>query len=136
MRIRDYQPGDFPQIETLWKETGIYTLERGDTPEMIERSKAMGGRFLVMEDPGTGTIVATSWLTVDGRRLFLHHFAVLPAFQNQGLGRTLALKSLEIAREKGYPVKLEVHAENRPAVHLYESLGFKLFEGFNVYINY
>ena len=136
MLIRDYQPGDFPQIEALWKETGIYTVERGDTPESIERCKLMGGRFLVMEDPGTGDIVATSWLTVDGRRIFLHHFAVLPSCQNQGLGRMLALKSLEIAREEGYPVKLEVHAENRPAVHLYESLGFKLFEGYNVYIIY
>ena len=136
MLIRDYQSGDFPQIEALWKETRIYTTERGDTPQLIDQCNAMGGRFLVMVHPGTGTLVATSWLTADGRRLFLHHFAVLPSFQNQGLGRMLALRSLEIARELGCPVKLEVHAENHPAVHLYESLGFKPFEGYNVYIRY
>ena len=35
MLIRDYNPGDFPQVEALWKETCIYTEERGDTAKII-----------------------------------------------------------------------------------------------------
>jgi ribosomal protein S18 acetylase RimI-like enzyme len=134
MLIRDYYSNDFPQVEALWKDTGIYKLERGDTPEMIARCNAMGGKFLVMEDPETGNIVATSWLTWDGRRILMHHFAVLPSFQNQGYGRTLVMESLAFARERGFPVKLEVHSHNLPAVHLYESFGFELFEDYAVYI--
>ena len=136
MLIRDYQSNDFPQVEALWKDTGIYQVERGDTPEMIERCNAMGGKFLVMEDPGTGRIVATSWLTWDGRRIFLHHFAVSPSLQKQGHGRTLARESLAFARRKGFPVKLEVHSHNLSAVRLYEAEGFEKFEGFDVYINH
>ena len=134
MLIRDYQSNDFPQVEVLWKDTGIHTVERGDTPWIIERCNALGGKFLVMEDPATGKIVATSWLTWDGRRILLHHFAVLPSFRNQGHGRTLALESLAFAREKGYPVKLEVGRNNPSAIHLYRSLGFELLGDYDVYM--
>jgi ribosomal protein S18 acetylase RimI-like enzyme len=134
MIIRDYQSRDFPKIVPLWKDTGIYTMERGDTSEIIERCNAQGGKFLVMEDPEKGSIVATSWLTWDGRRVLMHHFAVLPSLQNQGYGRTLALESLAFAREKGSPVKLEVHRNNHSAINLYRSLGFEVFEDYDVYM--
>jgi hypothetical protein len=60
MTIRDYTPNDFPQVEKLWKETGIYTAERGDTSEIILHCNLAGGKFLVMEDPVTGKIEGTS----------------------------------------------------------------------------
>jgi ribosomal protein S18 acetylase RimI-like enzyme len=136
MLIRDYQSGDFPQVETLWKKTGIYRLDRGDTPEIIEMCNAMGGKFLLMEDPGQNLIFASSWLTFDGRRLHMHHFAVLPPYQNQGFGRDLAKESLSYAGQRGIPVKIEVHKDNPCALHLYQSLGFEPLQGFGVYIKY
>ena len=87
-----------------------------------------------MEEPAGGQIVGTSWMTYDGRRLHLHHFAIRPSHQGKGLGKTLALESLEHARERSCPVKLEVHDENRVAVHLYKSLGFVAFEDYHVYM--
>ncbi|MEN8156954.1 MAG: GNAT family N-acetyltransferase [Bacteroidota bacterium] len=134
MTIRDYRPDDFPQVKRLWEETGIYTVERSDTAGIILRCNQMGGKFLVMEDPDRGLVAGTSWITWDGRRLLLHHFAVAPAFQGMGHGRTLALKSLEFAKEKGSPMKLEVHQENRAAVNLYRSLGFEVFEDYDIYM--
>ena len=95
MIIRDYRPSDFTQVEALWKETGIYTLERGDTNEIIQRCNAQGGKFLVMEDAATEQVTGTSWMTSDGRRVYLHHFAISPSLQGKGLGRNLALESLE-----------------------------------------
>jgi len=134
MFIRNYKSSDFPQVEALWKETGIYTLERGDTPEVILRCNAQGGKFLIMEEESSSRITGTSWLTWDGRRVLLHHFAILPSRQGQGYGRMLALKSLEFAREKNSPIKLEVHRDNLPAVQLYRSLGFELFDDYEVYM--
>ncbi len=121
-------------MEKLWKETGIYTIERGDTAGIILRCNQNGGKFLVMEEPDTGMVAGTSWITWDGRRLFLHHFTIASAFQGRGHGRTLALKSLDFAKEKGCPMKLEVQRENRPAVNLYKSLGFEVFEDYDVYM--
>ena len=134
MNIRDYQSKDFSQVEALWKECGVYRSERGDTSEIIDRCNGQGGKLLVMEDPETDKIFATSWLTWDGRRFLMHHFAVRPSYQKQGYGRTLALKSLEFAREKGSPVKLEVSPLNLPAIQLYQSLGFELLGDYDVYM--
>lgn len=134
MIIRHYRSTDFPQVQELWKETGIYTMERGDTASIIEQCTGLGGLFLVMEKPDSGMITGTSWMTFDGRRIHLHHFAIHPDFQGTGLGRKLALRSLEFAREKGFPLKLEVHSENTVAVNLYLSLGFTAFEGYDVYM--
>jgi ribosomal protein S18 acetylase RimI-like enzyme len=135
MTIRDYRPEDFPEIVELWHQTGIYTAERGDTADLILQCNRQGGRFLVMEDPTSGHPAGTSWMTWDGRRLFLHHFAIRPDLQGQGLGRELAVRSLEFARTKGCPVKLEVHRENHAAVRLYESLGFESFGDYDVMMN-
>ena len=134
MIIRDYRPSDFTQVEVLWKDTGIYTMERGDTNEIIQRCNARGGKFLIMEDSVTERVTGTSWMTFDGRRIFLHHFAINPLMQGKGLGRNLALASLEFARELGYPLKLEVHRDNIPAINLYKSLGFIVFEDYDVYM--
>ena len=125
---------DFPQVETLWKETGIYSVERGDSNETIIHCNTQGGKFLVMEDSVTRQVIGTSWLTFDGRRIHLHHFAVSPSLQGKGYGRALALESLEFARQKECPLKLEVHKENRPAINLYKSLGFVIFEDYYIFM--
>lgn len=134
MVIREYLPSDFPRVEALWKVTGIYTEERGDTHGIIEQCNARGGKFLVMEDPRNSRITGTSWMTYDGRRVYLHHFSIDPSYQGKGLGRKLALKSLEVAESYGCPVKLEVHQKNHIAVNLYKSLGFFVFEDYDIYM--
>jgi len=136
MLIRDYRIGDFSQLESLWKKTGIYRADRGDSSEIITKCNAMGGKLFLMEDPSNELIIGSSWLSFDGRRLHMHHFAVLPSYQNQGLGRTLAVKSLAYASRKGIPVKIEVHENNPSALHLYERLGFEPLQGYGVYIKY
>jgi ribosomal protein S18 acetylase RimI-like enzyme len=134
MIVRDYRPGDFQQVEKLWKETGVYRPDRGDNHRTILRCNAQGGKFLILEDDENQRIIGTSWLTWDGRRVLMHHFAVLPSRQGSGYGRKLALESVEFARIKGVPMKLEVHRENIPAVQLYRDMGFKVLEGYEVYL--
>ena len=134
MRIRDYHPEDYPVIESLWKKTGIYTVERCDSAELILRCNEAGGKFLVLEESSTGQVMGTSWMTWDGRRLYLHHFAIDPRLQGKGFGRRLALESLAFARKMNCPVKLEVHQKNIPAVNLYRSLGFEVFQDYDIYM--
>jgi len=136
MIIRDYRPGDFPEIEALWKETGVYRSERGDSSAVILQCNAQGGKFLVLEDETNNTIIGTSWLTWDGRRLMIQYFAVLPSQQGLGYGRKLAIESMAYARKKEASIKLEVHHDNIPAIELYRSLGFKILEGYEVYLVY
>lgn len=134
MIFRDYQQGDFPEIEKLWKETGVFSPERGDTPDTILRCIDQGGKFLILEDEASRKIIATSWLTWDGRRVLMQYFAVLPAMQGKGYGKQLARESLAFAKSKGAPLKLEVHRLNLPAIKLYRNMGFKIMEGYEVYM--
>lgn len=58
---------------------------------------------------------------------FIQNVGVIPAHRGFGLGRALVLKALNGYRLAGVrTVRLEVTAANRPAVQLYESIGFRI----------
>ncbi|MBW6478462.1 MAG: GNAT family N-acetyltransferase [Bacteroidales bacterium] len=131
--IRDYKPEDYPAITDLWLKTGLGGAHRGDNQQIIEKSIKMGGRMLIAEDQGK-RLLATSWMTFDGRRIHLHHFGVLPAFQGRGIGKKLAIESIRFAKNKGFQIKLEVHKTNTEAIKLYTQLGFSYLGDYLVYI--
>jgi ribosomal protein S18 acetylase RimI-like enzyme len=134
-RIRDYRPGDFPAVEALWKAVGMAAPQRGDSAEVIERTlRIESARLFVLEETDGGRIAGTSWITCDGRRLLLHHFAVAPDLQGRGLSKILLRASLDQAREAGLQMKLEVARGNTRAVELYKKAGFKSLGDYEVYI--
>ena len=132
--VRDYWAADYPHVADIWERTGISTPGRGDTAEVIENTLRRNGRLLVLADKASDTVVGTSWLTNDGRRLYLHHFAIDPRFQGAGLSKPLLRESLKIAREIGLQIKLEVHEENERAIHFYEKAGFKRLGDYDIMI--
>jgi putative acetyltransferase len=51
---------------------------------------------------------------------------VRPAFRKQGLGRQLSIRAIAAARDIGYAcLRLDTLASMKPAIALYESLGFQ-----------
>ncbi len=134
MVFRNYRSGDFEQLSGLWEELGMGGKERGDTHDVIVQTLAHGGKLILLEDENTGTLIGSSWLTFDGRRVYLHHFGISKAHQGNGWGTKLAIESLKFIKEKGYQVKLEVHKDNLPAKHLYEKLGFGAFTDYDIYM--
>lgn len=133
MLIRDYRAGDFPAVSLIWELTGMSTPGRADTEQSILDTLRLGGRFRIMEDED-GRVIGTSWLSIDGRRTYLHHFGIHPDFQGRGLGDTLADDSLACAREIGLQIKLEVHHDNTVAKSLYRKHGFAYLGDYDVYI--
>jgi len=123
--VRDYWAADYPHVADIWERAGISTPGRGDSAEVIENTLRRNGRLLVLVEKDKDLVVGTSWLTNDGRRVYLHHFAVDPDYQGQGLSRPLLKATLQIAREIGLQVKLEVHRDNHKALGLYRKAGFK-----------
>lgn len=132
VNCRDYQAGDWIVMKELWVATGIDAPCRGDSAEMIERTLAQGGRLLVLEPEGGGPLAGSAWLTQDGRRVYLHHFAIRPDLQGQGLGRRLLAEALEAVRGTGLQVKLEVHRDNVRAQRLYRRHGFEAVDQLDV----
>jgi ribosomal protein S18 acetylase RimI-like enzyme len=132
--VRDYWAADYPYVADIWERTGISTPGRGDSAEVIENTLRRKGRLLVLVDREKDTVVGTSWLTNDGRRLYLHHFAVDPDYHGQGLSKPLLRESLKIARELKLQVKLEVHCDNEKAISLYKKVGFKRLGDYDILI--
>ncbi|WP_165942042.1 GNAT family N-acetyltransferase [Candidatus Syntrophosphaera thermopropionivorans] len=122
----------YAEIISIWDKTGISNPERADSFDSIQRTLEHGGILLLayME----AILVGTIWLTNDYRRLYIHHMAVLPEFQKQGIGRSLLQEAIQIADKQGLQAKLEVHSDNAAALNLYRSMGFKVLDGYLVMI--
>ena len=132
--IRDYRQSDYASLLQLWNETELAQPERKDDAESIKRCNALGGRLLVIEVVANGEIIGSSWMTWDGRRVYLHHFGIHPDWQNRGLGTKLAQASLEWISHTGRQVKMEVHKKNKAAIQLYKKFGFFAFEDYDIYM--
>lgn len=134
VRLRDFSKKDFQEIRILWKLNDMGGSERGDDAETIMNCNQHGGHFIVMDLPTENKIIGTSWMTWDGRRIFLHHFCIHPDYQGLGLGELLGEESLKFIKNKKAQVKLEVHKKNTPAKKLYKKLGFFAFEDYDIYM--
>ncbi len=132
IQIRDYQSGDFNQIENIWEQTGMGGAARGDNAQTIENSLNHNGRFLVLTNGNE--IIGTSWMTNDSRRIYLHHFGISPNFQGKGYSKILLEASLAHVKQAGLQIKLEVHRDNSKAIALYEKYGFRFLGDYLVYI--
>jgi len=132
--VRDYAPSDYQGMIRLWESLGLGNSQRGDTAEVVQNSLEHGGRLLILEHHPSHSIIGTSWITVDGRRSYLHHFGIAVDFQGRKLANLLLKQTLIVIKEIGLQVKLEVHKSNHKAVNLYLRNGFKRLGDYDVYI--
>ncbi len=132
--IREYRPEDYAEVDKLWLETGMGSSVRADDHKTIEVTLQMGGKFFILEDPNSGKVIGTSWLTNDGRRIYLHHFGISQEFQGQGLSKQLLKASLDFAITVDKQIKIEIHQSNTEAINLYKKAGFKYLGDYDVYI--
>ncbi|MBT5426111.1 MAG: GNAT family N-acetyltransferase, partial [Bacteroidetes bacterium] len=100
---------------------------------IINETIAKGGKLLVLTDDAD-LIIGSSWMTQDGRRMFLHHFAIDPEYQGRGLSHLLMRESMSWMEDIGLQIKLEVHRSNEIAKALYCRYGFQELGDYVVFI--
>ena len=132
IRIIDFSEEYYDELMKLWEITGLNTPGRGDNLEVIQKTLSNGGKLYLMSE--NGQLTGSSWLTTDGRRLYLHHFCIHPDFQGKGLSKILLKKSLLLAKKLNQQIKLEVHKKNIIAKNLYIKNGFNYLGDYEVYI--
>lgn len=132
--IREYTSDDYQEMIRLWESLGLGGAHRGDDSTIIQRTIEMGGKLLLMFEKHTNRMIGTSWLTVDGRRVYLHHFGIHADFQGKKLAVPLLETSLKFAKSTGLQIKLEVHKNNEKALGLYKKYGFTYLGDYHVFI--
>lgn len=132
--VRDYEESDWTAVQNLWLLTGLAAPERADGPHEIKETLHLGGKLIILEFVPEKKIAGTSWITNDGRRLHLHHMAVIPEMQGNGLSHLLMRASLHYAAQLNRQIKLEVHEKNITARNLYKKWGFAPLGDYDVLI--
>ncbi|MDD3740029.1 MAG: N-acetyltransferase [Bacteroidales bacterium] len=133
-KVRKFITADYDAVLNVWKQTDMGGAHRGDDLQVIQNTLKAGGELFVLIDKQTQKIVGTSWITNDSRRLYLHHFGILPEYQSKGLANILMDESMKYARDLKLQIKLEVHKNNEIARNLYIKYGFKYLGDYEVFI--
>jgi len=134
-RVEYFSEGDEPRLAEL--QNRIFTGSWGYSPNSVDEIKyyldfthcrVSDVLLLKKEAEEIGYLwvhpsVASETVQKKGR---IHMFGIIPEFQGKGLGKMLLRIGLERMKEQGYKtVDLTVDEDNRPAVTLYDSMGFK-----------
>lgn len=128
----EYADGFAAALDAVARERKYIGFVEGPPLEQVrEFVKSFGDGRGVQLLAVTATAEVVGWCDV-GRNPhegFRHvgrlGMGLLAAYRGQGIGRALAIKTIQAARDAGMErVELEVFASNEPAIALYRSLGF------------
>ena len=81
--------------------------------------------------PGKKRVIAMACISKKGGKSnrYLHTVYVKPLHRRMGIGTAIMKKALSIAKKDKLHLSLGVNPLNKIAMHLYESLGFKISKG-------
>ena len=125
MTIRLMTMEDYERVYELWMScVGMGLNNLDDSKDGIEQFLLRNPAtcFVAEEDGGiVGVILAGN----DGRRGYIYHTAVNPAFRNQGIGAALVESAMEALQALGInKVALVVFSKNKDGNDFWEKRGF------------
>lgn len=124
VRVRTFTMRDYQKVISLWRRSGV-NVRLGDSPSDI---KIKIGRdpnlFLVAETEGR--IIGSAMGTWDGRRGWISHLGVLPAFQRRGVATMLVREVEKRMRKKGVlKVNAHIYSRNKKSLHFFRKMDYE-----------
>ena len=125
MQIRKMIITDYDDVYSLWTSCagmGLNSLD--DTKDGIARFLARNPEtcFVALIDE---SIVGAIMVGTDGRRGYIYHTAVLPAYRKRGIAKTLVDTALTAVENLGInKVALVVFGRNKVGNEFWEKMGF------------
>lgn len=92
---------DYAAVYKLWTETaGMAIRSYDDSEEGIAKfiAKNPNSNFVAIKD---GEIIGVILCGIDGRRAYIYHTVVNPAYRRQGVGKRLLQAVMEVAEAEG-----------------------------------
>lgn len=137
LALRPATPADYPFLSDLHQQAfaalvvQVWEWDEARLEEDFRSEYTHPGRCLLLyHDQPVGSSVIENYPSF----YFLDYLAILPAYQNHGLGTRFVRALLAAAARQLHPVRLHVIKVN-PAVQLYKRLGF-LVQGEDEYRYY
>ena len=124
--IRTVTPSDCAAVLALMQDTPGISLREADSREATERYLARNpGLSFVAEHEGR--LIGCVMCGHDGRRGYLQHLLVLPAYRRQGIAQALTQRCLNALEALGiYKCHLDVFKTNTPAAQYWQGQGWQL----------
>ena len=135
--VRRFQAGDetaFRLLNEQWIEH-YFKIEAKDQSTLSDPRKTIiepGGAILLATANGR-SVGCCALLRISDHEFEVAKMAVAPEFQGRGIGRTLLSATIGEARSLGATrLYLETNHVLKPAIALYESLGFRHIDPTNI----
>jgi ribosomal protein S18 acetylase RimI-like enzyme len=125
-KIRTMSPLDYDAVIELMQQTPGVSFRDADSRPATERYLARNPGLSFVAEAGSG-LVGCVMSGHDGRRGYLQHLVVLPAFRRQGIAHALVEHCLAALQEQGiHKSHIDVFKTNESAQAFWESRGWKL----------
>ena len=115
---------DYDEVYAMWLITSKRALssadERGQIERYLKRNEGLS-QVAVIDGKIVGTVLAGH----DGRRGFIHHMAVLPAYRRRHIGHALAEKAIEKIKSEGIEkTHIFCYQDNETGQKFWRDFGF------------
>jgi len=123
MEIKNYQDEDFPQLEELLKDTGVY-YEPLDKRDIFSRKIEQDPESIIIAED-SGRLVGTVFIIYDPWTSFVYHLGVHQDYRGQGLANRLMNEAERRLKARGMNrATLFVEEENPGVIDLYKKRGW------------
>lgn len=111
---REFRISDYESAVELWRAVEGVEIAEGDSREDLARFLSQNPNLSRVAETA-GTLVGVALCGQDGRRGYIYHLAIQPAFQKLGLARRLVAECLDRLRQLGLQRALILVAADNPA---------------------
>jgi ribosomal protein S18 acetylase RimI-like enzyme len=122
-------------LETLWHiRTASSGHENSAQQQIADWFRSPDQRFYIGRRGGDAVGSLRVFMIGQTSTVYIHSFSVVPECRRRGYGREILEKSIDALRAEGWQhIRIEVETENRAALGLYRSCGFREIAQFRYY---
>jgi ribosomal protein S18 acetylase RimI-like enzyme len=124
LRVRNFRMDDYRKVRALWKASGLEVRPGDGRQEIQLKIKRDPELFLVAEV--NGEVIASVMGAWDGRRGWIYHLGVLPAFQRKGIAKRLVGEVERRMKAKGVvKVNASIYKWNKRSLAFFKAIGYE-----------
>lgn len=126
MIIRFYKKEDYSNLKKLYQKTELY-VEPNDSKENVTKQIEFDKESIIIAEENN-TIIGSVIIVFSPWESFIFHLAILPEYQNQGIGSKLLNEAEKQLKKKGAKkVSLFVHIENKKLINFYKKRNWQFY---------